>query len=164
MRVVLQRVRRVQVRVNDIEIARIDAGFVALVGIGVGDSETQADALAAKTAGLRLFTDDSGRFHDALHDVQGAVLVVPQFTLLADLRRGRRPSFASAAPPERAEALVDRYAQALRDAGLPVQTGRFGAQMQLELINDGPVTVVLNSADLERPRRGGGRAPQEDDP
>ena len=164
MRVVLQRVHRAQVRVDDTEIARIAAGFVALVGIGADDSETQADALAAKTAGLRLFTDATGRFNAALHDVSGAVLVVPQFTLLADLRRGRRPSFAAAASPERAAALVDRYAQALRDAGLPVQTGRFGAHMQLELVNDGPVTVVLDSADLERPRRGSGRAPREDEP
>ena len=154
MRVVLQRVRRACVRVDDAVVGEIGAGFLALTGIADGDTPATVDAMSAKVAGLRIFDDADGRFNLALADVGGSVLVVSQFTLIADLRRGRRPSFLGAARPEVAEPLVERFAAGLRAAGVPVEGGRFGAHMDVELVNDGPVTLVLDSADLERPRRG----------
>ena len=154
MRVVLQRVTRGAVSVEGEPVGAIGRGLVALVGVARGDTVAQADATAAKIAGLRLFADAEGRFNAGLADVGGAVLVISQFTLLADVRKGRRPSFAEAAPPEEAEPLVERLAQGLMEAGIPVARGRFGAQMAVELVNDGPVTIVIDSADLERPRRG----------
>ncbi len=154
MRVVLQRVRHACVRVDDAVVGEIGAGFLALTGIAADDTPATVDAMAAKVAGLRIFDDADGRFNLALADVGGSVLVVSQFTLIADLRRGRRPSFLGAARPEVAEPLVERFAAGLRTAGVPVESGRFGAHMDVELVNDGPVTLVLDSADLERPRRG----------
>ena len=154
MRVVLQRVRHACVRVDDAVVGEIGAGFLALTGIAADDTPATVDAMAAKVAGLRIFDDADGRFTLALADVGGSVLVVSQFTLIADLRRGRRPSFLGAARPEVAEPLVERFAAGLRTAGVPVESGRFGAHMDVELVNDGPVTLVLDSADLERPRRG----------
>lgn len=153
MRLVLQRVVRASVSVDDEVLGSIGPGLVALVGIAEGDDATHIDAMAAKTVGLRLFADADGRFNHSLSDVGGVVLVISQFTLLADVRKGRRPSFTRAAPPERAEALVERYAQALEAAGVAVTRGRFGAHMVVDLTNDGPVTLVIDSADLERPRR-----------
>ncbi len=153
MRVVLQRVRRACVRVDGAVVGEIGTGFLALTGVADGDTPATIDAMAAKVAGLRIFDDAEGRFNLALADVDGAVLVVSQFTLIAETRRGRRPSFLGAARPEVAEPLVERFADGLRAAGVPVQGGRFGAHMAVELVNDGPVTLVLDSADLERPRR-----------
>lgn len=153
MRVVLQRVRRACVRVDGAVVGEIGAGFLALTGVAEGDTPATIDAMAAKVAGLRVFDDPEGRFNLALADVDGSVLVVSQFTLIAETRRGRRPSFLGAARPEVAEPLVERFAEELRAAGVPVQGGRFGAHMAVELVNDGPVTLVLDSADLERPRR-----------
>ncbi len=152
MRVVLQRVRHAAVTVDDETIAAIWDGFLALVGVAADDTAARAGALAEKTASLRVFADAEGRFTHDIREIQGAVLVVSQFTLFGDVRRGRRPSFADAAPPERAAPLVEAYAAALEAAGVPVQRGRFGAHMAVSLLNDGPVTILLDSADLERPR------------
>jgi len=157
MRVVLQRVSRACVRVGGEVVGEIGAGFVALVGIAAEDGEGQVDALVAKSAELRVFSDAAGKFNLSVADVDGAVLVISQFTLLADLRKGRRPSFLGAAAPEVAAPLVERYATGLEGRGVAVARGRFGASMEVELVNDGPVTIVLDSAELERPRRGGSR-------
>ncbi|MYD55013.1 MAG: D-tyrosyl-tRNA(Tyr) deacylase [Chloroflexi bacterium] len=154
MKVVLQRVSRASVSVDGAVVGAIDLGLLILVGVADGDSTSQAEALARKVAGLRVFADSEGRFNESLLDVGGAALVISQFTLHADVRKGRRPSFTSAARPELAEPLVEHFAESLRAQGVPVQTGEFGAMMSVELINDGPFTVVIDSADLERPRRG----------
>ncbi len=153
MRVVLQRVSRASVSVDGEVVGQIEAGFVALVGIAQDDAEAQVDTVAAKVVGLRVFDDADGKFNLALADVSGAVLVISQFTLIADLRKGRRPAFTRAARPELAAPLVERFAAQLRTAGVDVAGGRFGEHMLVELINDGPVTIVIDSADLERPRR-----------
>ena len=153
MRLVLQRVTRASVSVDGGTIGEIGAGFVALVGIARDDDEERVAAMAAKTAGLRVFSDADGKFNLDLREIGGAVLAISQFTLFADVRKGRRPSFAEAAAPEIAEPLVERFAQQLIDAGIPVSRGRFGATMLVELVNDGPVTIVIDSEDLERPRR-----------
>ena len=153
MRLVLQRVTRAAVAVEGETVGEIGPGLVALVGIAASDGAAQVEAMAAKTAALRLFADAEGRFSRDLRDAGGAVLVISQFTLLADVRKGRRPSFTAAAPPEVAEPLVERYAQALEGVGIPVARGRFGAHMTVDLATDGPVTIVIDSADLERPRR-----------
>ena len=154
MKVVLQRVTRASVTVDDEVVGAIGPGLLILVGVADGDTESQADALAAKVAGLRIFSDADGRFNDSLLDIGGSALVVSQFTLHADVRKGRRPSFTGAARPEVAEPLCDHFADALRRQGIPVETGVFGAMMSVELVNDGPFTVIIDSADLERPRRG----------
>lgn len=154
MRVVLQRVSAASVTVAGEKVAQIGRGLLLLVGVAQGDDEEEAKKLAKKTAELRIFSDSEGKFNLSLLDVGGQALVVSQFTLLADARRGRRPSFSQAAPPELAEPLVEGFASALREAGVPTQTGRFGARMAVELVNDGPVTIVLDSEELERPRRG----------
>ena len=153
MRVVVQRVSRASVSVEGEVVGQIDAGFVALVGIEQDDAEAQVDTVAAKVIGLRVFDDTDGKFNLALADVSGAVLVISQFTLIADLRKGRRQAFTRAARPELAAPLVERFADQLRMAGVDVARGRFGEHMLVELINDGPVTIVIDSADLERPRR-----------
>ncbi|MEE9286324.1 MAG: D-aminoacyl-tRNA deacylase [Dehalococcoidia bacterium] len=154
MRVVIQRVSRASVSVGSERIASIGPGLLLLVGVAQGDGDTEAQRLAQKCAGLRLFSDPEGRFNLSLLDTNDEALVVSQFTLLADARRGRRPSFTGAAAPEAAEPIVDAFAQAMREAGVTTQTGRFGAMMSVELLNDGPVTIVLDSGDMERPRRG----------
>lgn len=154
MRVVVQRVSRASVRVHGELIASIEGGFLALVGAADGDDAETARKLAQKCAEMRIFPDDQGRFNRSLTDVGGEALVVSQFTLIADVRKGRRPSFAGAAAPEVAEPLVKAFAEALREAGVPTQTGRFGAKMGVELVNDGPVTVVVDSEVFDRPRRG----------
>src|SRR3990172_8010916 len=153
MRVVLQRVSHASVTVSGEEVASIGRGLLLLVGVGEGDDQAEARRLAAKCAEMRIFMDAEGRFNLSVTETGGEALVVSQFTLFADVRRGRRPSFTSAAPPEIAEPLVQAFAQAMREAGVPTQTGRFGAKMELALVNDGPVTIILDSADLDRPRR-----------
>jgi D-tyrosyl-tRNA(Tyr) deacylase len=125
-----------------------------LIGVREGDDEATARRLAAKTAELRIFADAAGRFNRSLVEAGGEALVVSQFTLYGDVRKGRRPSFNDAARPELAEPLVESFAAALEEAGVRVARGRFGAMMQVELVNDGPVTLVLDSEELERPRRG----------
>ena len=124
-----------------------------LVAVAGGDDEAEARRIAGKCAEMRIFSDADGRFNLSLTDTGGEALVVSQFTLLADVRRGRRPSFDAAARPEAAEPLVESFAEELRRRGVETQTGRFGAKMSVDLVNDGPVTVVIDSADLDRPRR-----------
>ncbi len=154
MRAVIQRVSRASVTVAEEQLAKIEQGLVVLLGVAAGDTAEDAQKLARKTAEMRIFSDAAGRFNLSLLDVGGEALVVSQFTLLADTRRGRRPSFSRAAPPEEAEPLVEAFAAALREAGIGVGTGRFGAHMLVEIHNQGPVTIVLDSEELERPRRG----------
>lgn len=124
-------------------MAAIGAGLVLLVGVEQGDEEADVDAAAAKIVGLRIFEDDDGRMNRSLADVRGSILVISQFTLLADVRRGRRPSFTRAANPDVAAPLVARFVESLRASGIVTETGVFGAQMKVSLINDGPVTVVI---------------------
>jgi len=145
MRAVIQRVTRASVSVDGRVTGAIDRGFLALVGVAVEDTDADADSLAQKIAGLRVFDDAAGAMNLALADVGGAVLVVSQFTLLGDVRKGRRPSFITAARGELAERLYERVATLLRDTGLHVETGVFGADMAVELINDGPVTILLDT-------------------
>ncbi|HEY0393357.1 MAG TPA: D-aminoacyl-tRNA deacylase [Candidatus Elarobacter sp.] len=145
MRAVVQRVTRASVTVGGEVSGAIGRGFAVLVGVAVDDDERDADALAQKIAGLRVFGDANGAMNLALGDAGGAVLVVSQFTLLGDVRKGRRPSFVAAARGERAEALYERVAAKLRAAGLAVATGIFGADMALELVNDGPVTILIDT-------------------
>ena len=148
MRALVQRVSQGAVRVEGETVGAIGAGLVILVGVGADDTEGDADFLANKVAGLRIFSDADGKFNLALGDVGGAALVVSQFTLYADARKGRRPSFVHAAPPERAEALVARFAATLEGQGIAVATGRFRSHMAVEIHNDGPVTIWLDTAEL----------------
>jgi D-aminoacyl-tRNA deacylase len=143
MRLVLQRVARASVRVGDEEVAAIGRGLLVLVGVERGDTRAQVAAAARKLGGLRLFEDGQGKMNLDLTAAGGAVLLVSQFTLAGSLARGRRPSFDGAAPPEAAEPLVAALASALAEQGVPVATGRFRAHMAVELVNDGPVTFVL---------------------
>jgi D-tyrosyl-tRNA(Tyr) deacylase len=154
VRLVIQRVSRAAVRVGDETVAEIAHGLLILIGVRAGDDEATARRLAAKTAELRIFADQAGRFNRSLVEFGGEALVVSQFTLYGDVRKGRRPSFNDAARPEIAEPLVESFAAALEEAGVRVARGRFGALMQVELVNDGPVTLVLDSEELVRPRRG----------
>jgi D-tyrosyl-tRNA(Tyr) deacylase len=140
MRAVVQRVERARSTPG----GAIGPGLCVLLGVAEGDDEAAADRLAGKVARLRIFEDQDGKFDRSLLDVGGAALVVSQFTLIADTRKGNRPSFAGAAPPELAEPLYERFAGALRELGVPVETGVFGARMAIELVNDGPVTIVLD--------------------
>jgi D-tyrosyl-tRNA(Tyr) deacylase len=149
MRALLQRVSRAQVTVDNQTTGSIERGFLVLLGVGKSDTEADADYLADKTAGLRVFPDAADKMNQSLADIAGAVLVVSQFTLYGDCRKGRRPSFDQAAPPELARTLYERYVEALRSRGIPVQTGVFQAMMQVELVNDGPVTLLLESRGLQ---------------
>jgi D-tyrosyl-tRNA(Tyr) deacylase len=142
MRAVVQRVQRAEVRVAGAVAGRIEAGLCVLLGVAAGDDEAAADRLAAKTARLRVF-EEEGRFQRSLLDTGGSALVVSQFTLIADTTRGNRPSFGEAAPPEEAEPLYEAFCATLRSLGVEVATGVFGARMEVELVNDGPVTIVL---------------------
>jgi D-tyrosyl-tRNA(Tyr) deacylase len=154
MRAVVQRVSEASVTVDAQVIGQIGLGMLVLLGVGSTDEAADAELLAEKIAYLRIFPDEQGRFNRSLLDVQGAVLLVSQFTLYADTRRGRRPSFSDAAPPELAAPLVDTCAEALRKLGVKVETGRFGAHMHVSLTNDGPVTILLDSETFRAPRRG----------
>ena len=146
MRLLIQRASRAEVHVDGAEVGRIGQGLVVLVGVGHADDEAHADALAAKTVDLRIFRDEEGRTNRSLADVGGEMLVVSQFTLFADTRKGRRPSFLDAAAPERGEALYERFARAVEERGIRVARGVFGAEMEVELVNDGPMTIWLDSA------------------
>jgi D-tyrosyl-tRNA(Tyr) deacylase len=143
MRAVLQRVSRASVSIHGSVHARIGPGALVLLGVAEGDDGPVAERLAGKVARLRVFEDEAGRFDRSLLDTAGAALVVSQFTLLADTGKGNRPSLAAAAPPERAEPVYERFCTALRELGVPVETGVFGARMEVELVTDGPVTIVL---------------------
>ena len=145
MRLVVQRVTRAAVHSHGEVLGEIDRGSVVLVGIASGDNADVVDRMADKLVGLRYFEDEEGRTNVAIGDVDGALLVVSQFTLYADLRRGRRPGFTTAAMPDVAEPLVDRFVERLRESGPRVASGRFGAEMSIELVNDGPFTLVLDS-------------------
>lgn len=145
MKAVIQRVKRASVAVEGQIVGQIGTGFLILLGVGRGDTEEDARYVAAKIAAMRIFSDSEGKFNLALADVGGSVLLVSQFTLYADTRKGRRPSFIDAAPPEAAEQLVEQCAQLLRAENVPVETGRFGAHMEITLLNDGPVTIILDS-------------------
>jgi D-tyrosyl-tRNA(Tyr) deacylase len=143
MRAVIQRASKASVSVEGEVVGHIGRGVMVLVGVTHGDTQEQANWLAEKIAGLRIFEDAEGKMNLGLLDVGGAALVVSQFTLYADARKGRRPSFTDAAPPEIAEPLVDYFAQALRRQGVPVEAGVFRAHMLVEIHNDGPVTILL---------------------
>jgi D-tyrosyl-tRNA(Tyr) deacylase len=145
MRAVSQRVTEARVTVDSAVTGEIGAGLVVLLGIERKDEPVEARRLARKVAQLRIFEDDGGKFAHSLVDTAGAALVVSQFTLIADTRKGNRPSFAAAAPVEQAEPLYNQFCQALRDLGIPVETGAFGARMVVELVNDGPVTIILDT-------------------
>lgn len=149
MRVILQRVQHGRVTVDDETTGAIQQGFVILVGITHDDTHAHAEFLAKKTAHLRVFDDDEGKMNRSLIDVHGGALVVSQFTLYADSRKGRRPSYINAAPPNHAEPLVKHYADQLLKEGIQqVEHGRFGANMQVTILNDGPVTIILDSDEL----------------
>ena len=146
MRAVVQRVTSAHVTVDDREVGRIERGLLVLLGVAEGDEPDDARTLSDKVVHLRIFEDDEGKMNRSLVDVGGALLAVSQFTLLADTRRGRRPSFAKAMHPSQAEPMFDRFVEILReDYKLPVETGVFGADMKVSLCNDGPVTIVLET-------------------
>jgi D-aminoacyl-tRNA deacylase len=145
MRAVLQRVSRAQVRVGNDVVGDIGCGLLVLLAVGHEDTEADADYMATKIAGLRIFEDENGKMNLSLGEVGGSVLAVSQFTLYGDVRRGKRPSFDSAAPPERARTLYEYFVGRIRAAGLRCETGRFQEMMQVELVNDGPVTILLDS-------------------
>jgi D-aminoacyl-tRNA deacylase len=147
VRALLQRTSGARVRVGDDVVGEVGAGLVVLLGVGPDDDDATTDALARRVTELRIFDDPDGKTNLSLIDVGGDVLVVSQFTLFADTRRGRRPGFTGAAPPEQAERLYLQFAAALRELGVRVETGRFGAVMAVELVNDGPFTIWLDTAD-----------------
>jgi D-tyrosyl-tRNA(Tyr) deacylase len=144
VRAVVQRVSEASVTVDDHVVARCGAGLVVLLGVARGDAEDAAVRLAGRIARLRVFADDDDRFDRSLLDVGGEALVVSQFTLIADTSKGNRPSFTDAAPPDEAEPLYELFCEALRELGVLVRTGVFGSRMAVELVNDGPVTIVLD--------------------
>jgi len=146
MRAVCQRVSRARVTPG----GEIGAGLCVLVGIARGDGVPEAERLAGKVARLRIFENEEGKFDRSLLDVSGAALVISQFTLIADTAKGNRPSFAGAAPPEQAEQIYERFCEELRALGAPVETGVFGARMKVEIVNDGPVTIILDAGGAKR--------------
>lgn len=145
MRLVIQRVSGAAVEVDGSQVAAIAKGFVVLVGVAKGDVDEDAEYLARKTAGLRVFTDEGGKMNLSLDQVAGEILAISQFTLLADTRKGNRPGFDNAAPPEEGQRLYENFCQALEKLGVPVKKGVFGAHMHVSLVNDGPVTIVMDS-------------------
>jgi len=145
MRAVIQRVSRAAVRVDSKTVGEIGRGLVVLLGIGDGDNQEASDYLVEKIASMRIFPDSGGKMNLSVKDIPAAVLVISQFTLFGDLRRGRRPSFTDAARPEQAEPLYEYFLKALRRHGLKVESGVFGAMMEVALVNDGPVTILLDS-------------------
>ncbi|MGD8375791.1 MAG: D-aminoacyl-tRNA deacylase [Acidobacteriota bacterium] len=152
MKIVVQRVSRAAVRVDGQAVARIGPGLLLLVAVERGDDDDAVSWSARKVAGMRIFPDDDGKMNRSVQEVKGAVLAVSQFTLAGSLRRGRRPSFEGAAPPEEARALYDRFVEHLDREGLAVQSGVFRAHMEVEGVNDGPVTLIVDSAERLRPR------------
>jgi D-tyrosyl-tRNA(Tyr) deacylase len=146
MRAVVQRVSRARVMVGSKIMGKIGLGLLVLVGVGAEDTRTEADYLVEKSIGLRIFEDSSGKMNLSVAEVGGALLVVSQFTLYGDARRGKRPSFDAAAPPEQARELYEYFVEKVRAAGLRCETGRFQETMQVELVNEGPVTILLDSA------------------
>jgi D-tyrosyl-tRNA(Tyr) deacylase len=154
MRAVVQRVSQAEVRVGEEVVGKIGAGLLILLGVGQGDTAEDARLLVEKIAHLRIFSDAEGKFNLSAIETGAGLLVVSQFTLYADTRRGRRPGFTGAAPSEIAAPLVERFMEAGRALGLRVAGGRFGAHMAVELVNDGPVTIVLDSAEFKQPRSG----------
>jgi len=146
MRAVIQRVSRAKVTVDGIVVGEIGLGLLVLLGVGHHDASADADYLADKIMGLRIFEDDAGKMNLAVGEVDGGLLVVSQFTLYGDVRRGKRPSFDDAAPPDRARELYEYFVQRVQQAGLLCATGRFQEMMDVELVNDGPVTILLDSA------------------
>jgi len=147
MKALLQRVTEASVSVASEVVGKIGQGLVVFVGVASGDTERDAQYLAQRTVNLRIFSDKEGRFNLSVLDIKGELLVVSQFTLLADTRKGRRPSFTEAAPPAQAEQLFEQFVQQARATGLKVETGRFQQYMQVEIHNDGPVTILLDSRD-----------------
>ena len=145
MRAVVQRVEHAQVTVNGEVTGKIDRGLLVFIGVAEGDVEAEAEYLADKIVGLRVFEDENGKMNLAVADVGGAVLAVSQFTLYGDVRRGKRPSFDAAAPPEKARSLYEHFVRRIRATGLRCETGRFQEMMQVELVNDGPVTILIDS-------------------
>jgi D-tyrosyl-tRNA(Tyr) deacylase len=145
MRAVVQRVSHAQVSVGEEIAGEIGAGLLVLIGVGKTDTQADADYLASKITGLRIFEDSDGKMNLSLADTHGAVLAVSQFTLYGDVRKGKRPSFDQAAPPQLANELYEYFVAKIREAGLACETGRFQAMMQVELVNDGPVTILLDS-------------------
>jgi D-tyrosyl-tRNA(Tyr) deacylase len=143
LKAIVQRVTQAQVTVDNQVLGRVQSGLVVLLGIGSADGEAEAQWMASKIANLRIFADDEGKFNRSVLDVGGAILLISQFTLYGDARKGRRPSFTKAAPPEVAEPLIERVLQLLADEGVSVATGRFQAHMLVEIHNDGPVTIIL---------------------
>ena len=145
MRIVVQRVTRASVSIGGEMVSSIGKGLMVLIGVEVGDTEQDAVNAADKMVGLRIFEDDAGKLNRSVQDVGGEILAVSQFTLLGDARHGRRPSFIRAARPEQAEPLFEKLVQRVSDAGIPVATGRFRTHMEVSLVNDGPVTILLDS-------------------
>ncbi len=145
MRAVVQRVSRAQVGVGGELVGRIDAGLLVLLGVGKDDTPADAEYLAAKVVGLRIFEDESGKMNQSVVEIGGAVLAVSQFTLYGDVRKSKRPSFDDAAPPQLAKELYEHFVRKVREAGVKCETGRFQALKQVELVNDGPVTILLDS-------------------
>jgi len=145
LKVLLQRVTRASVSVEGEVIGNIGRGLVALVGVAIGDTDKDVELLVNKTVNLRIFEDDQGKLNLSLLDVKGSLLVISQFTLMADTRRGRRPGFEQAAPPEYADSMIDRFVTVARGYGIGVATGRFRSHMLVEIHNDGPVTIMLDS-------------------
>lgn len=153
MRALIQRVNGASVEVEGAITGKIESGLLVLLGVAEGDTAEIARKIAEKIVNLRIFSDADGKFNLALRDIGGAVLLVSQFTLLADTRKGNRPSFIGAAHPDIARQLVDDVGNHLRETGIPVEHGVFGAHMHVALVNDGPVTIMLDSDDWQKPRR-----------
>lgn len=153
MKACIQRVSRASVTVNETTVGQIGSGLVVLLGVAKNDTEVEAEKLAQKTVDLRIFEDDEGKMNRSLLESAGGMLVISQFTLLADCRKGRRPSFTAAAGPEEADRLYQIFTQKVEKLGVQTANGQFQAHMQVELVNDGPVTIWLDTDELTRPRR-----------
>ncbi len=153
MRAVIQRVASASVTIAGEEVAAIKSGLLILLGVTHEDGEAEVDYLAAKCAGLRIFRDDEDKMNRSVADIGGEVIVVSQFTLYGDCRKGKRPAFVDAAPPDTAIVLYEQFVERLRQAGLRVGTGRFGADMQVSLLNDGPVTILMDTAEMMKKKQ-----------
>jgi len=151
MKAVIQRVTHASVKVDEQVVGQIGLGFVVLLGVANGDTQAQAELLAAKIAKLRVFEDDAGKMNLSLPDVNASVLCISQFTLCADMKKGNRPAFTPAAPPDVANSLYEHFCESLKAQGVPVETGVFGAQMHVELLNHGPVTIIMDTDMWRKP-------------